>query len=1404
MESLVAYIPMDRRQTMARGENLPDRATGAALFADISGFTPLTEALARELGPRRGAEELTRQLNVIYDALISEVHFYQGSVIGFSGDAITCWFDADDGVWATACALAIQQVMARFAEVETPSGLVVSLAIKVAVAVGPVRRFLVGDPRIQYIDVLAGTTLDRMAEAERLAGKGEVVLGPEAVSRLGASVEILEWRGEAKTGRRFALVAGLACQVEAAPWPEIPAFERGMSEGEIRPWLLPPVYERLRTGQGRFLAEIRPAVALFLRFTGLNYDQDEAAGEKLNAYIRWVQNTLARYESYLLQVTIGDKGSYLYAAFGAPLAHGDDPARAVAAALELRSPPSELGFITGVQMGISQGRMRTGAYGGPTRCTYGVLGDEVNIAARLMSKANPGQTLVSKRIADVAGKSYHFQYWRTLEVKGVKKPLPTFVALGRRLRPPMFTGPLFGREAELAKMEGVLERALAGKGQILRLEGKAGAGKSHLVAEFVEQALSRGWRVAQGTCQGTTYYPWLQIFRSLFGLPDEPLAAEDLASWSMRQVARVETAVKKTNPAWLSRFALVGDLVGLPIPDNEITATFDPKLRQEALFALAVEIVQAWALTQPLLLLLEDVHWMDEASHRLTLYVSRSIANVPVLLILVHRPLSGEDRSLSLDLDHLSYHTHLHLGDLSSSGIAALVTNRLQSKREALTLSLARPHVQIKPAALVLDVIQSQAQGNPFFAEELVDALCESGGLELDHDGTWTLSAALFNALREANCLEKRKGEWILASRVFLSASDLGIPDSIQGVVLSRIDRLPDEHKLTLKVASVIGHIFEFDLLTRSHPQQPIQEALLVQLKETEARDLTHTESPVPQLTHAFNHSIIHEVVYATLPDDQRHALHRAVGEVLGLLRPEAVERLAYQYSRSDMREKALFYLDQAARKAQREYANETALNYYNQALTMEERWEWRKGQVGVLHILGRRAEEREALELLEVLPEAPLFDVAYLWGQYHEAVGDYAQAQAAVERALAAARSQADVAGEGGCLIRLGLIARRQGVYDEAETWYNRALVLLQDKDTYLDEEAQALNELGIVYRQQGRLDEARECYEQSLALSRESGNRRGEAQALDSLGTVAFHQRDFARSIPYHEQALEIRREIGDRVGEGITLMNLGQVHCEAGDYVQALSNASAALAIHQETGNRWEEVNIWNDLIILYHKLGELPRARACAEQGEQLSQEIGDRVGQAYILSNLGQVARDQGDLVTAQKVLADSLALAPDDKFLASDSSSYLGTVSLLAGRPAQAIEWAKAALSGRGEEQRLLTTADLATLAAAEQAGGDLAKALDYARQALTILEECGGEGPESPQRDYFVCYQVLSAAGQEETAWAALKSAYKLVMVRAEKIVAPDLRQSFLERVQVNREIVQEYAKREEVKHDE
>ena len=290
-DTAAVYMPMDRRQALAEGRELPEHAHGAALTADISGFTPLTEMFARELGLQRGAEEITRQVNRVLAALIGEVHRFRGSVVLFGGDALTCWFDGDAGRNAVACAFAIQSAMKEFAGITAPGGMVVSIGVKVAVAAGPARRLLVGDPGRQVIDALAGRVTRELAEAEKHARKGEVVVTRLVAETLGGAVNVTEWRGV----KAFACVTAVYTGATADPWPELSAT--AIADDAARAWMPPAVHEKVLRGQSAFLSELRPAATLFLRFAGVDFDSDADAQPKLDAFVRWVEGVADRHDA---------------------------------------------------------------------------------------------------------------------------------------------------------------------------------------------------------------------------------------------------------------------------------------------------------------------------------------------------------------------------------------------------------------------------------------------------------------------------------------------------------------------------------------------------------------------------------------------------------------------------------------------------------------------------------------------------------------------------------------------------------------------------------------------------------------------------------------------------------------------------------------------------------------------------------------------------------------------------------------------------------------------------------------------------------------------------------------------------------------------------------------------------
>ena len=890
MNSLAAFLPIDRRIALNEGRELPDRVVGAALFADISGFTPLTATLRRELGARRGAEEVIRHVDAVFATLIAHIHAYHGNVIAFSGDAITCWFDDDPTADAAARALAaarrLQSAMALMSAVTTPAGTVIPLGIKVALAAGPARRFLVGDRRTYVIEVIAGDTIDRTAVAEKLAFSGEVIASAELLDRLDAPPPVGEWRTGG--GQRFAVIApGVAGVPEPPPRP-VPDVD----DETARPWLLPPVYDRLRQETAAFLAELRPAVPLFVSFSGIDYDGDDAAGDKLDGFVRCAQAVLDRYEGFLLQIIMGDKGSYLYIAFGAPLAHENDDVRAAAAALELRDLPAALGYLQPLHIGLSRGLVHSGAYGGQQRRTFAVMGNEVNISARLMTAAWPGQILVSARVAESIAGEFELNELPPIALKGTGEPFPVSELLGRRsarAAPGEHGQTSVGREGEQAALAEALAALAAGQSATVLIEGAAGMGKSLLMRELADHAAARPDVVVlsgggDAIEQSTPYYGWRPIFEHLF-VRGERGGGE----WRERLFDRLSPAARPLAP-------LLNAVLPLDLPDNELTAQLTGEARQDNTHQLLVDLLREATGGRPVVLLFDDVHWLDSVSWTLIGRVRRELA--PLLLVMGIRP-TGEEAPVALsDLMGSPGARRLVLDTLSDPAIETLVRRRLGVDR--------------LPAA-VIRLIREKAEGHPFFSEELA------------------------YALRDAGLLRIVNGDAQLAPGADLTALDF--PTTIQGVITSRIDRLSPSQQLTVKVASVIGRIFAVRVLDGVYPIEGGETQLRANLQRLERLDITPEETPEPNLAYIFKHIVTQEVVYDLMTSTQKAQLHRSAAlwheNEAGGEDARNFPLLAHHWRLAGDAARAMVYYEKAGENAFRDFANQEAIRFLEMALEL-------------------------------------------------------------------------------------------------------------------------------------------------------------------------------------------------------------------------------------------------------------------------------------------------------------------------------------------------------------------------------------------------------------------------------------------------------------------------------------
>lgn len=1118
---LAAFVPQDRRRALAQGADLPARTRGAALFVDLAGFTALTESLAEWYGVLRGAEELSRVLAAVYEDLIGAVDASGGSVIGFSGDAITCWFEGDDGATALHTAHAMQRSMAAGAGIALQGGRRARLGVKAAVAVGPVRRMVVGDPEIQRIDVIAGRTLEALAAAEHAAATGEVVL---ALTDGAPRIDVAEVREVDGAGIRVGVVAPVGASVVPPP-AAAPAV---LDDAQAAPWVLGSLRDRILRSADSYLAGFRPAAALFQSFRGIDFDEDPAAAEKLDAYVCGVQRVVTRAGGTLVQLTIGDKGSYLYAAFGAPTAHDDDAARAVAVAQELARPAQP--FITEVRTGVTFGQMFTGTYGSQGRCTYGVLGPRTNLAARLMGKAAPGEVLCNDDVARHAARAWRFERRGEVAVKGVATPVPVFVPLGTTSGAHgAFADPI-GRVAERQVLDEALREALAGRTRWSGLLGDAGSGKSRLLAYAAARAEAEGARVLSGVGQlvarTSAYRPWREVLRSLLDLPAEA------------DQRTLQAALERFDPTLAPRAELLTDVLWPERVRSELQGGERKPLVIGAVTALLRSALQR----DPLVIVLDDLQWFDG----LSIEVVEALRAV----------LDDAGRGLWVLLGARPDETGAAPDGVPSDAIV------LGPMADAEVLGLAAQYLGVRDHDLpapVATLVRDRAAGNPLLVEVLLDDMLERGTIRV---------------------LEGADG-----AKCVLDSADAGneIPATAQGLVLSRLDRLPPEAQLTLKTSAVIGKNFTLPPLSET-------------LQDVAAYDARQTETEVGVLNqrgfvdpdaavahYHFRQALTHEVAYASLLFAQRQELHRKLAEWY-LARPDPdTARVAYHAYHAAIGSVDADLLDRAGDALQRHADHLFGLGSYRDVadtcrlalhlLPDEPDWQHRRARLQVR--LGVVSESLSAYEDATASLEAGLraaraADASEVVTDALNALclvatrrGDFAGAERYAREALAAAESAGFAAGRARARSRLGILAMYRGDLDVAATEYQAALDLAEVANDTVTL-ASCLSNLALVRIYQDRPHDARPLLEQAMEVARQLDNRHLRARFVTNLGLADEKAGDLPAADTHYREGLATFEDLGARQEATVNVLNLGEIAMRRGE--PEMARASYRRALHE----------------------------------------------------------------------------------------------------------------------------------------------------------------------------------------------------------------------------------------------
>lgn len=1337
LKTLAAYVPPGlSRAAMGTVAAVPpqaaqvERFAAAILFADVSGFTPLTEALARK--GSEGPEELTRLLNGYFSRMIAIIEAQGGEIVKFSGDAVTVmWPAIDEGLdiatrRAQQAAAAMQAAMIEFATLSTSMG-PVALGMKIGIGAGEIIAAQVGGQHDRWEYVIAGDPLRQVALAEHHAQRGEIILSPEAAALV--APQTVFPRPLVQTD--WSAIKNAAA-VEAALRVYVP--------GTVMTWLAGGLQE--------WLAVLRPMSVLFIGVEGIDYTRSDAMGT-LHDFLRTLQEIIYRYEGDINKLAVDDKGTIALALFGAPpYAHPDDPERALRCALDLQALITAPGLQLAI--GVTTGRVFAGPVGSTTRREYTVMGDTVNLAARLMVAAGPRQIRCDYETYRTTRSKMAFEFLTPIPVKGKAGLIRIYRPLGETGVVPPADQALVGRRAEVARLQALLDEVQAGRSRNLIIEGEAGIGKSRLVEELIRLMREAGIVGLRGAGhsieQRTPYRAWRDIFTSFFGLDDIDVPVE-------RQI-HVQARFQDIVPDLIERAPLLNDVLNLGLPDTPLTSSLDANLRHESLVSLLITLVRTWALERPFTLILEDAQWLDSLSWDLTIQAARALAvgRVPLLLVVAMRPLEDEGAHAEPQvLAALPETERMLLSSLPPEEVVTLAAVRLGVAGADL------------PAA-VADLIRTRAGGNPFFAEEIIHALRDSEVITVATEAGQT------------RCLVS--GDLEQAAQT--------LPDTIQGVVLSRIDRLQPEEQLALKVAAVIGRTFAYAPLrdTLGEHMEISDRLLKAHLNVLIQRELTLLDAPEPELTHVFKHIITQEVAYETLLFAQRRQLHRAVarwyertfddhrlvpGQELEAPLAPFYPLLVYHWHQAEDRERERSYARLAGRWAAAHFANVEAAGYFSRALDLTPdtdltaRYELLLAREAVDDLRGARAEQAGDLEILSVLAvrlndDQRQAEVALQRVNYCEAISDYTTAlqtaQDAVDFAVRAQNVIAETKGH----IAWGRVLWRQGSYEAARRPLERALALAQQTGNQSGE-AETLQALGNVELYRGNYLVAREDNERALNIYQVTGHRQGEADNLMNLGVIHYVTGDYPAARDYDEKALTIYRATGDRRGETIALGNLGTVYFDLGDYQAARAYYHQALEIHQSIGDRWGEATSLVNLGLVYHRLGDNATAREDCARALEIQHTIGDRRGEGYGQTYLGHALAGQQQWDAAATAYAQALSLRRE-----------LG--------------------------QNSLAIDDLAGLARAALAQGDIPQALHHSQEILDWLTANGLEGIEYPNEVCLTCYQVIMTAvdstdEQKQRVRAIMAQACTALLERARAIHDEELQRKFLENVQANHDLL-------------
>ena len=1112
------------------------RTHAAALFADISGFTAMTAAFAAHGQANAGAEELTEIINRFFVTLISVVDDYGGDILNFGGDALTVAFRGPPARQralsqrAIACAHAMQQRAQGFAHVETRFG-VFALHIKIGLSFGHLHIDIIEDTTSQARLLASGDALVWAGQAEHTAQAGQII--------------------------RHVSIDGTANVALRKPHPR--RSTPAIADADLRRFIPTALAERVLSGHSTLLNEHRPVTVLFANLAPSSQPLLTASARQPALPFPQMLTLVQQFGGHVTRLDSADKGLRLLALFGAPTLHEDDAERATRCAWAIQA---ELG--SAVRMGLASGLLFCGDVGAAQRREYTVMGDAVNVAARLMQQATWGQTLANAATQTDTAARIAWQPLEPVVLKGKAEPTAVYTPLHAHDESAAVIAhepPLFGRGREQAVLSEVVA-ATAQRGQTVLITGEAGMGKSRLATHASAQARARGMRVLLASGQvypaagQTGHAVAQQLLRRVMGL-----AAE--------QTSRMADWLSAHAPHLQARLGVLLLAVGQPRASETWLAQLDNDTRNRLLHD------SVWAVlrlsTQPTLIVVDDGHVLDEGSRALLQFISGQTGASHISLLVLSRSQPQATPAITATQT-------LPLGELTEIE-ARQLADYLWQRAHMPNTAHGRTTVQR---------ITQRAQGNPLFIEQLVQFVQQQG----------TLADPVANV------------------------GDL--PNDLRGLMLQRIDQLPPQAQTLIKVASVIGPEFQGDWVQACWPgTQPIDSATLqtqlAQLIQLDLISRIRAESAVDWASHRFRHATLREAAYSALSFATRAALHEQIGLHIEAhyAQPAAhfVPMLAHHFGHSKNTPKQRVYFRQAGDLASVSFANDVAMHYYSRLLPLLAEREQAEVSIQLSEVQAHTGQWAQAetqfrttLGLSQQWERPDLLARAQLGlGRLLARSHSYAESAEWLQHARTGFLQLNDPAGLCNVLTHLSFAQLELGELAQAEQTAQQQWQLAQTigNNPGMTDAQQTLGQLAI---QRGQLPEAHTHLQHALQLAETVRDPVRNMLIENDIATLAWRSDDYPAAFAHFVSALRMADQIGLRAWVGVLLGNLGVLYWELGAVERAHTCQAAALNVALALGDQSSQLTCLGNLAALLHDTGDTAQAQQTIDRAIDLGQTL----------------------------------------------------------------------------------------------------------------------------------------------------------------------------------------------------